>query len=61
MIVSDMQILTERLRSQIEQQTPVTASFGLATYQSGLDYKTLLRQVDEALYRAKRTGKNRVA
>jgi diguanylate cyclase (GGDEF)-like protein len=55
------QVLAERLRSQIEQQTPVTASFGLATYQPGMDYKTLLRQADEALYRAKRTGKNRVA
>jgi diguanylate cyclase (GGDEF)-like protein len=55
------QVLAERLRNQIEQQTPVTASFGLAAYKSGLDYKTLLRQADEALYRAKRTGKNRVA
>jgi diguanylate cyclase (GGDEF)-like protein len=55
------QVLAERLRSQIEQQTSVTASFGLATYQSGMDYKTLLQHADEALYRAKRTGKNRVA
>jgi diguanylate cyclase (GGDEF)-like protein len=54
-------MLAERLRSQIEQQTPVTASFGLATYQSGMDKKTLLQQADEALYRAKRAGKNRVA
>jgi diguanylate cyclase (GGDEF)-like protein len=53
-------MLAERLRGKIEQQTPVTASFGLATYQPGMDKKTLLRQADEALYRAKRTGKNRV-
>jgi diguanylate cyclase (GGDEF)-like protein len=55
------QALAERLRNQIEHQTPVTASFGLATYQLGMDYKTLLRLADEALYRAKRSGKNRVA
>jgi diguanylate cyclase (GGDEF)-like protein len=54
------QVLAERLRSGIEQQTPVTASFGLAIYQPGMDYKTLLQQADKALYRAKRTGKNRV-
>jgi diguanylate cyclase (GGDEF)-like protein len=53
-------VLAERLRSQIEQQTPITASFGLAIYQSGMDYTTLLHRADKALYRAKRSGKNRV-
>lgn len=38
----------------------VTASFGVATMQPGEDLSSLLRRADEALYRAKREGRNRV-
>ena len=40
----------------------VTASFGIASYpESGADgADALIRLADRALYRAKRTGKNRV-
>jgi len=40
---------------------PVTISVGLAVPDRALDLSTLLNQADEALYQAKRTGRNRVA
>lgn len=57
-------LLAERVRHEIEQvddPAPVTASVGV----SGLpgfarDSDTLLRQADQALYAAKRTGRDRV-
>lgn len=40
---------------------PVTVSLGVATYpDDGVAGLTLLRKADTALYRAKRTGRNRV-
>ncbi len=55
--------LAERIRRKLEN-TPVegikiTASFGVGEYR-GEDPKEFFRKVDEALYRAKRNGKNRV-
>jgi diguanylate cyclase (GGDEF)-like protein len=60
----------ERIRSLIEEQTldaagtalTITASFGIAAYpESGKgDAADVVRRADIALYRAKRTGKNRV-
>lgn len=39
---------------------PVTASVGVAAYQSGLDFDDLFRRADQAVYEAKSQGRNRV-
>ena len=38
----------------------ITVSIGISTYQEGDTAKTVIDRADEALYIAKRTGKNRV-
>lgn len=40
---------------------PVTASFGVATYERGETVEQLIRRADLKLYEAKRNGRNRVA
>ena len=62
---ADVIFLAERLRFAITSRNwalrPVTASFGAATYQSGVDRaEHLLEQADAALYHSKRLGRNRV-
>jgi len=57
--------LAERYRSEIERQDfgqvgQVTSSFGVAAWQEGDDVQNLIQRADEALYRAKETGRNRV-
>ena len=55
--------LAERIRRKLENSpvdgVKITASFGVGEYR-GEDPKEFFRKVDEALYRAKRNGKNRV-
>ena len=59
-------IVAERIRRQIEE-TPldgktVTVSIGVSSYPDhGTDVDSLIRAADEAMYKAKRAGKNRVA
>jgi len=62
-------LVAERLRAAIEsidlrssdgQRVPVTGSLGVADSTSTSDPEELLRDTDEALYTAKREGKNRV-
>ena len=58
--------IAERLRAAIEQLRPlgisVTISLGLSAGSGEqVDYNTLFKAADEALYEAKRTGRNRVA
>jgi diguanylate cyclase (GGDEF)-like protein len=57
--------VAERLRSAIEEACPtglrITISLGLSAGRGEeVDYDTLFRAADEALYEAKRTGRNRV-
>lgn len=67
--VTDGFFVAERLRLACEknrllyekQPIPVTSSFGVAGFSDrALDFETLIRQADEALYQAKEEGRNRV-
>jgi two-component system cell cycle response regulator len=55
---------SEDLRARIADLKPggipVTASFGVATLGAGESYDELFRRADEAVYRAKASGRNRV-
>lgn len=58
--------VAERMRSSFAQNPgsaaplPMTASFGVAQLQDGEEADALIRRADEALYRAKQEGRNRV-
>jgi len=64
-------LVAERLRQSVAdapfvlngetRQLPVTISIGVAASQSGDTPEVLLKRADQALYRAKREGRNRVA
>ena len=69
--IAQAQAIAERLRAEIEAQAgagvrsaadlSVTSSFGLAEFTPDLhDAAKLLERADEALYQAKRSGRNRV-
>ena len=58
-------VLAEKLRTAIEHTAfstvgKRTASFGVASYVEADDAKTIVGRADEALYRAKEKGRNRV-
>ncbi|KQX46956.1 MULTISPECIES: GGDEF domain-containing protein [unclassified Paenibacillus] len=55
-----MEAFAERVRSRIEKETIVTASIGYSKYKNGLSAEELIKQADEAMYRAKTSGKNKV-
>ncbi len=57
--------IAQRLRERIAQaawpqQLKVTCSFGVAAWQRGEDLNEGIRRADEAMYRAKRNGRDRV-
>ncbi len=65
---ADLSALAERVRAAIavepvasgETLLTLTASLGYASYCPNVEAETLLRAADEALYRAKHNGRNRV-
>ncbi|MCD1259129.1 GGDEF domain-containing protein [Paenibacillus athensensis] len=56
----DMAAFAEHVRKRIETETIVTVSVGYSMYKSGLDAEKLIKMADEAMYKAKTTGKNKV-
>jgi diguanylate cyclase (GGDEF)-like protein/PAS domain S-box-containing protein len=65
---SQARVCTERIRTNLERtlftapdgrEFRATASFGMADLEPGVDYVGLLQAADEALYQAKRSGRNR--
>ena len=59
------QILAEKLRKKIEEQCflragNISASFGVAEFEPKLSATELVSRADGAMYKAKKTGKNRV-
>ncbi len=62
---TNVAVLAEKVRSVVEEQDfggvgRVTVSIGSATFGQGDTKDSLLKRADEALYRAKATGRNRV-
>ncbi len=51
----------ERIRKGVEEETGVTVSLGLASLEGAMqDKEALIKKADEALYLAKRKGRNRI-
>ncbi|HTN51975.1 MAG TPA: diguanylate cyclase [Anaeromyxobacter sp.] len=54
-------IFAERLRARVEGQCGVTVSVGVAEHRPDEGFEELVRRADDALYQAKREGRNRIA
>lgn len=52
--------LAERIRSRVEAETIVTVSMGWCPLKKGMSADELIKQADDAMYRAKTSGKNKV-
>ncbi|KEQ21770.1 GGDEF domain-containing protein [Paenibacillus tyrfis] len=52
--------LSERIRNRVETETIVTVSMGYSMLKKGVNAEELIKQADEAMYKAKTTGKNKV-
>jgi len=50
----------ERIRAAIEQKAGVTISIGGASFQRAMSVEQLVKEADDALYRAKANGRNRL-
>jgi two-component system cell cycle response regulator len=52
--------IAEKIRARVEAETIVTVSVGFSCYSKGIGADELIKQADEAMYKAKTTGKNKV-
>ena len=61
--IQGAQLAAEKVRKVVEEypfQQQITLSIGIAQYQEGMNKKDLILKADEALYKAKNGGRNRV-
>jgi len=59
--IQDAYEVAERIRKSVEDTTGVTISIGISSYSAGMQNgRVLIKKADEALYRAKHRGKNRI-
>jgi diguanylate cyclase (GGDEF)-like protein len=56
----NMDAFAERVRQRVEEETLVTVSLGYSKNDRGVTAEQLIKQADEAMYKAKTTGKNKV-
>jgi diguanylate cyclase (GGDEF)-like protein len=52
--------VAERIRKTVEDETKVTISLGVASYQAEMKEDDLIKKADDALYVAKQKGRNRI-
>jgi diguanylate cyclase (GGDEF)-like protein len=52
--------LAEEIRKQVEKEAGVTISIGYSKLQPGVTAEQLIKQADDAMYKAKSSGKNKV-
>ncbi len=50
----------EKIRGRVQSESPVTVSVGYSTYSDGVHALELVKQTDQATYKSKKTGKNKV-
>jgi len=53
--------VAERIRQRVEAETGATVSVGFCKHRKGMSPEELIRCADQAMYQAKKTGKNKVA
>ncbi|WP_409345791.1 GGDEF domain-containing protein [Paenibacillus sp. MBLB4367] len=58
---TDVGELAETIRRRVEAEAGVTVSIGYSKLKRGVTPDALVKQADEAMYKAKTTGKNKVA
>ncbi|ULL14684.1 GGDEF domain-containing protein [Paenibacillus sp. H1-7] len=63
-LVTDTEVdtaeLAERIRARVEAETIVTVSMGFSHFRKNITADELIKQADEAMYKAKTSGKNKV-
>ncbi|GIO62652.1 GGDEF domain-containing protein [Paenibacillus cineris] len=52
--------IAEQIRARVEAETIVTLSVGYSVLRAGINAGALISQADQAMYRSKTTGKNKV-